>query len=361
MIITTYYCALLRKIFHRPFFIRLFNWEYWPFAAVYAWTLPAWLWFSLRSRSLFFFTASNPSITNGGMLGESKKEVNRILPLELCPLTVHFDMGTDPVTVLKALKDKGLVFPLIGKPDIGGKGRGVRILRDEQEVKDYASGALMDFHIQEFVPFDNEVGIFYHRFPGQSKGKLTGIVSKQFLSVTGNGRDDLRSLLRKDKRGIMYLKGLEQINRDELDRILAPGEARVVAPFGNHARGSLFLDHSHLIDNRLTDIVDRFSQRIPGFYFGRFDIRYASMEALKQGRDFRIIELNGAGAEPTHIYDPRHSFFFALKEIIRHWDILAKISKCNHDRGVPYPTFRDGIRIFIREREDSAKLAQMSG
>jgi hypothetical protein len=352
---------LLGKLFHRPFFIRLLHWEYWPFGAVYIWTLPAWIWFSLRSRSLFFFTASNPSITNGGMLGESKKEVNRILPSDLCPLTLHVDLGTDPVLVLKTIKDQGMSFPLIGKPDIGGKGRGVKILRHEPDVVEYAAGALMDFHIQQYVAYDNEVGIFYHRFPGESRGKLTGIVSKQFLSVTGNGRDDLRSLLHKDKRGIMYIKGLEQINRDDLDRILAKGETRVVAPFGNHARGSLFLDHSHLIDDRLTDIVDGFSRRIPGFYFGRFDIRYASMEALKQGRDFRIIELNGAGAEPTHMYDPRHSLFFALKEIIRHWNILAKISRMNHYRGVPYPTFREGIRIFSKEREDSAKLARMSG
>lgn len=327
---------------------------------MYFWTIPAWIWFCIRSRSFFFFTASNPSITNGGLIGESKKEIHDILPRDLYPATLHFSLGTGPATVLGAVKEAGLSFPMIGKPDIGGKGRGVKILRNEQDVMDYAAMALLDFHIQQYVPYDKEVGIFYHRMPNEARGRITGIVSKEFLSMTGNGIDDLKTLLRKDRRGIMYLKSLEQMNREDLDKILAPGETRVVSPYGNHSRGSLFLDHSHLIDEQLTDVVDAFSRRIPGFYFGRFDIRYSSMETLKQGRDFSVIELNGAGAEPTHMYDPRHSLFFALKEIIRHWDILARISKMNHDSGVPYPSFRDGVRIFTKDGEDSEKLARMS-
>jgi hypothetical protein len=36
-----------------------------------------------------------------------------------------------------------------------------------------------------------------------------------------------------------------------------------------------------------------------GFYFGRLDIMYQSIADLEQGKDFAIVELNGAASEPT--------------------------------------------------------------
>jgi len=256
--------------------------------------------------------------------------------------------------------EAGMNLPLIGKPDIGGKGRGVKVLKTENDIIEYANRATLHFHIQQYVSQAKEIGVFYYRYPGQDKGKITGIVEKKFLTVRGNGKDDLQSLLRNDKRGIMYISSLEKMHANILHTVLANGEEKVVSPFGNHARGSLFLDHSHEIDEQLTGMLDLISKRIPEFYFGRFDIRYNSMESLKNGKDFTIIELNGAGAEPTHIYDPGHSIFFAWKEIVRHWNILEKISRMNRKRGYRYASFREGLSIFTKDTEDSRKLAMMS-
>jgi hypothetical protein len=351
---------LVKNLLSRPFFIRLFNWEFWSFGAVYIWTLPAWIYFCLRAKSFFFFTTSNPSIINGGLIGESKKDIHAILPPDLYPKTLHFDQGTDGKVVLKLVLQSNMTLPLIGKPDIGGKGRGVKMLKTEKDIIDYANSATLHFHVQQYISFSNEVGIFYYRFPDQDKGRITGIVEKKFLTVTGNGKDTLQQLLRKDKRGIMYIDSLEKIHADILEIVLPAGEKKIVSPYGNHARGALFLDHSFEIDEELTALMDTISKRIPEFYFGRFDIRYNSMEKLKRGKDFSIIELNGAGAEPTHIYDPRHSIFFAWKEIIRHWNILEKISRMNHKRGYPYPRLKEGLAIFAKDKADSEKLAKMS-
>ena len=104
----------------------------------------------------------------------------------------------------------------------------------------------------------------------------------------------------------------------------------MLVPYGNHVRGAKFLDANHLIDDELTHIIDTICQQVKGFYFGRLDIRYNSWERLKRGQEFSIIELNGAGSEPTHMYDPKHSIFFAWKEIICHWNILFDISRINH-------------------------------
>jgi hypothetical protein len=57
--------------------------------------------------------------------------------------------------------------------------------------------------------------------------------------------------------------------------------------------------------------------------------------------------LNGAGSEPTHIYDPRHSLFFAWKEIIRHLDILFRVSRASQRvHGIATMRFWEGLKML---------------
>ena len=86
------------------------------------------------------------------------------------------------------------------------------------------------------------------------------------------------------------------------------------------------------------------------------DIRYSTWEELKEGKNFSIIELNGAGSEPTHIYDPQHSLMYAWKEIIKHWTILYKVSRENHHpEKRPYMSLRSGFSMF-KENSEYIKL-----
>jgi len=138
--------------------------------------------------------------------------------------------------------------------------------------------------------------------------------------------------------------------------ILRKNEEFVVVPYGNHVRGAKFLDDSNLIDEELRETIDFICKKIKGFYFGRLDIRYNTWEELKQGKNFSIIELNGSGSEPTHIYDPKHSLFWAWKEITKHWKILYKVSKLNHQlQETPYMTTKMGLDMF-RENSEYVKL-----
>jgi hypothetical protein len=308
---------------------------------------------------IFFFSAANPSIANGGFLGESKKDIHAITPADLYPRTIHFLQGTEPQLVLAGLKENGFNFPLIGKPDMGGRGRGVKVLKDEQDVLSYASAALLDFHVQEFIEFPNEVGIFWYKFPGEQKGRISGIVRKEFLTVEGDGTSTIRELLGQKTRSLLQLPSLEKMYGNELDEELQKGKLKLLVPYGNHARGAKFLDDSHLADAQLTDTLNAICDRIENFYFGRLDIRYKDWGDLKQGKNFSVIEVNGAGAEPTHIFDPRHTVFFAWKEIIRHWIILWKISRMNHRRGHRYLKVSEGLRMFREDKENSKKLAMM--
>lgn len=350
---------IVQRIFHRPFFIRLFNWEYWGFISVYAWIYPVWIFFCIRARSFFFFSASNPSIKNGGFIAESKKDIISILPPHRHPKTLFFDLPVNTDIVLMDLERAGMQYPLIGKPNVGGRGRGVKALRDADDVREYVKKAFMDFHIQEYVSFKQEAGIFYYRYPDRAMGVVTGIVRKEFLSVTGDGKSTMRQILQRDKRSIMYLAAMERIHGAGLDKVLPAGETKIISPYGNHARGSKFLDDSHLIDEEFTRMIDGLCKEIPDFYFGRLDIRYESWDLLKQGKNFCIIEVNGAGSEPTHMYDPKHSLFWAWKEIIRHWIILYHVSSKNHKLGHRYLSLREGIEMFRESSRYDKMLAEM--
>jgi hypothetical protein len=343
----------------RIFWIRLLHWEYWHFHTVYLPIYPIWLFLCLRARSLFFFSASNPRIKNGGFLSESKQEIYELVPPELQPRTLFFETAADPQKVLDRLLAGQFRFPLIGKPNVGGRGRGVRKLENEADVLFYAGQATVDFHIQEFVSFEKEMGIFYYRFPDQPEGKISGMVGKEFLTVTGDGKQSVRDLLLLNPRGLLQLPELEKNRPELLKEVVPEGTVFTVVPYGNHARGAKFVDHSDQLSPGLCRWLDSLCRQIPDFYFGRLDIRYRDRQLLEAGKDFVILEVNGAGSEPTHIYDPGHSLFFAWKEIVRHWIILFRISRANHRRGYPYLSFSEGLRMFREDKFNSGKLDLM--
>ncbi len=342
---------LYKRILHTPFFIRLLHWEYWSFNAVYLPVILYWFYLCARVRSLFFFSAANPTIENGGFIMESKWKIYQLMPQEFYPKTDFLPVNSSIAERLEVVRKGGFQFPFIIKPDIGGKGRGVKKIHDEQELLDYLQQSKLDCIVQEFADHKNEFGIFYCRYPGEENGFITGIVGKELLSVTGDGISTMDQLIRKEKRFILQLDVLEATYGDQLNMVLPLGEEKILVPYGNHARGAKFTDETHLVDEQLTKTIDAICKQIDGFYYGRLDIRFSSLEELKQGKNYAIIEANGAGSEPTHMYDPRHSIFFAWKEIIRHWKILWRISRMNHKRGIPYMGFNDGKKMF---RDDKA-------
>lgn len=288
---------------------------------------------------------------------ESKKEIYDLLPQGYYPKTILINKGTETAAVLNMIRQNNFSFPLIAKPDIGMRGLAAKKLLNENDITLNAVKYDIDFLIQEFVPYDHEVGIFYHRYPGEKKGAISGIVGKEFLSITGDGKNSILQLLEKDKRFLLQVESLKKEYGPELNDVLAEGEQKLLVPYGNHARGAKFLDFTDRVDEDITLLTDEICKQVPEFYYGRIDLRYNSWEELKQGKNFSIIELNGAGSEPTHMYDPKHSLFFAWKEIIRHWIILWRISRLNHRKGFSYMTFSEGAKMF-RDNQAYVKKLQ---
>ncbi|PSL33991.1 NRDE family protein [Dyadobacter jiangsuensis] len=339
----------------RRFLIRLRNWEYWPLECVYAPTLPAWLWLSIKARAICFFGAANPSMRYAGFAEERKSRIYALMPKGSYPETLVCEAGIPREKIQMLLQRSSFTFPLIAKPDIGERGVQVKLLENETDLEDYRLHSRVDFLMQPYIDYPNEAGIFYHRMPGEQSGHISGIVGKELLSVTGDGASDILTLMMQDDRAILQLPALHESLGERLRSVPARGEKIGLVPYGNHSRGAKFIDLSRRITPALTQAIDRICARIPGFHFGRLDIRFKSWEALEAGQHFSIIELNGAASEPTHIYDPQHSLFFAWKEIYRHWKILFEISMANAKKGAPQMTLRDGVEM-VREHQRHLKL-----
>ncbi|SDH78674.1 NRDE family protein [Mucilaginibacter sp. P25] len=336
----------------RRFLIRLFNWEYWSLNMFYAPVMFYWFWLSFKARSFFFFSTANPLIENGGFTLESKASIYNLIPQQYYPKTILFKTKTDFRQIKSVIKDKNFDFPLIAKPDIGGRGVQVKLVHNEVELLEYTQQIRVDFLVQEYIKYKSEVGIFYYRLPGEAKGQVTGIVGKEFLALTGDGKHTMMELIIKEPRYLLQLPVLIDTYGDELKQVLPIGKSKTLVPYGNHARGAKFIDLSHLITDELTDAIDDICRQIPGFYFGRLDVMYNTWDELCRGKNLSIIELNGAGSEPTHIYDPKHSIFFAWYEIIRHWKLLYRVSKLNkQQKSINYMTHKQGITMLKNNTE----------
>lgn len=289
-------------------------------------------------------------------MNESKKEIYNLIPQQYYPKTELIEEAIAFERVVELVKTAQIQFPFIAKPDIGLRGSAVKKIVDLNDLEQYHAKANFNYLIQDLIPFKNEFGIFYVRFPNQKKGTITGIVAKEFLIVEGNGRDSIENLLKKNPRFAFQLKALQKELGPTLLKVLPLGEKLNLVPFGNHARGAKFIDASHLITAKLSETIDNVCQQIPEFYFGRLDVMYDNFGDLENGTNFALVEVNGAASEPTHIYDPKHSLVFAWKELARHITYMYQISVSNHSRGIPYLSHKAGMEEYNLHLKQSAKI-----
>ena len=173
--------------------------------------------------------------------------------------------------------------------------------------------------MQDYVSAPLEFSVFYHRNPDSLKGTVTSVTSKKLLTVVGDGFSTIRELMFKNSRSFLQYNRLQNDKSLNPDYVLEKGQERVLVPYGNHVLGAMFLNYNHIIDEEMLNSFDKISKQIKGFNYGRFDLRCSSIDDLKKGINISILELNGAGAEPAHIYDPGFSFYEAQKVLATHY------------------------------------------
>lgn len=286
-------------------------------------------------------------------MGESKYDVLLLVPESLKPKTILIKLPATVTHVTEVMHQVGLTFPFILKPDLGERGWMVRRINNEQDIERYLKEIKIDFIMQELVDLPLEFGVYYIRFPSQQQGFVNSITGKEFLSVTGDGKKTLQELILEKDRAKIQWTTLRIAYADRLSEIIPPGKRIELVSIGNHCLGTTFLNFNHLINGKLNASFDTISKQINGFYFGRYDLRCSSLQDLENG-NVKIMELNGCGAEPAHVYHPGSSLIKAIGVLITHWRNLYRVSKENHERGVPYLSLQEGKKIYKRVKKHMA-------
>ena len=323
------------------------RWEFWPAWLFYLPVVARWAQLALRYRGLTLPSAANPGIATGGLVGESKfatlRDLFRTSPeftaeAWLLPApAVERDTNNGSDQRLETLRGlcaaHAVTFPFILKPDVGQRGVGVKRIHSFAEAEDYLRQTAAALVVQRYVPGPLEVGIFYYRFPQEPRGRVFAVTEKIFPVLTGDGQHTIEELIHADPRARFVAERYLERFAARRHQVLAKDETLRLVEAGNHAQGCIFRDGSHLLTPELIDRLDEISRRLSGFYIGRYDLRYASEADLCAGRNFHILELNGAASEATSIYDARNPLRSAYRTLFRQWELVFAIGAANRDRG----------------------------
>jgi hypothetical protein len=329
-----------------------------PQFIIYALHGPYCLYLALRYRGLTLPTVANPGLEGSGLTNESKTELFDLMgPVGREHLAPYVTVTAGPGVMdqaRRAMAETGLKFPVVAKPDIGRRGFGVKLVRDEDALAQHLGrfGAGVRMMIQRYAEGPGEVAVFYLRMPSEPRGRILALTIKHFPEVTGDGIATLRELIQREPRAHVFAKIYFKRNQRHLERVLAAGERFCLVTVGNHVRGAAFEDGSQHITPAMNEIFDTIVREVPGFYIGRFDVRYTTLDALKRGEGFTIVEYNGAGGEPTHIWDPRTSIAKTYAGLLEHWKYLYMVGDENRARGARPMS----LRILLRRFFDELKL-----
>lgn len=314
---------------------RLTRFEFWPFWLFYIPTYFNWAILAIKAGYTTYFTAANPLMNNSGAVNVSKWGYLSRLPQQWLPKTqlIHRQISSN---ALKEILEKAVLsFPLILKPDRGERGKEVHLTHDfKQLFKAIGESRYSSLLLQEYCDYPHEVGILFYRYPNQRKGHITSITTKEFCALKGDGKSTWKMLLRDNFRVNHRYEELLSRTILDWDAVAPKGQTQLIEPIGSHNLGTKFINANVLKSSALEARIHQWADQLPGFYYGRFDIKYDNWNTLIEGKDFSLMEINGVNAEPTHIYDPSFSLLKAYRDIFSHMKIIYEISQQNRSLGI---------------------------
>ena len=311
-----------------------------------------WIWLGLRRGSLSLPTLVNPYIEVGGLWGESKGNYLKSVGADCRCWVADFTMlhrgrggnacDNDVGRALRAMEHAGLSFPLVAKPDIGWRGFGVQLVDGAKALEDYvrAFPEGQTIILQRAIEWEGEAGVLYARRPGEPTGTIVSLTFRYFPYVIGDGKRSIRELILSDQRAAWksgdhfgFEDGHRGPSEGELDRVPCTGETVRLSFIGSNRVGGLYRDAREHITPALVQRFDEISQSIPEFYYGRYDVRFRSTDSFREGEDFRIIEINGAGGESINVWDPAMPLSQCYRELFAQQRLLFEIGALNRARG----------------------------
>ena len=333
----------------QKWYIRLTNKEYWNaniFFIPLAFYMVYW---AIKARSIFFFSAANPAIPTGGLVGESKDDISKLIPPQYRPKTIALKQGDTLREIQHKMESVQLGFPVIIKPIVGCRGMMVKKVMSISEILTHLYEYNTDFLLEEFIDYPVEGAILYWKNPETGESDVQSVTLKEFLSVKGDGVSGVKDLLMQNPRGVLQVSRLEREYPSKMASIPRCNEHVIIEPIGNHCRGTKFLNYNYLINANMVQAYDKIQEDLQGCYVYRLDVKAPSIADLQAGRNIKILEINGVGADPAHIFAPNTPLFEMFHAYIRLWEKIYDVATALHRKGVPYMTYKDFKKYAARQ------------
>jgi hypothetical protein len=337
--------------------------EFWPPKLFYIPICIQWIMLSIRYGSATLPSVANPLFPLGGLVGESKEMILSQVSGTSSDLIARFagftrgrngaNAKTDSEYAEALMRKKNIAYPAVVKPDIGCRGVGVQIVRNTAELLTYlenfpSGGRVL---VQELIPYEGEAGVFYIRLPNQARGFIFSLTLKYFPYVTGDGKSTLRKLIEVDRRAGLIKHVYMKRHEKRLDTVIPMDQNYRLAFTGSHSRGTIFRNGNAYITDEMASTFDGISREIPEFYFGRFDVRFSDYREFQKGRCFKIVEINGAGGEATHIWDRNTPILEAYRTLMKQFAYLFRIGAQNRTRGFQPATLPELWHAYRTEKK----------
>jgi membrane protein DedA with SNARE-associated domain len=332
---------------------RLTRWEFWPLWIFYIPIVVYIIYLGLKHRCLTLFTAVNPAIPESGFIGESKSAILQGLSstngfvARYIVIKSNVPKNERLQRVREFMAANHLALPIVIKPDQGQRGAGVTIARSQRQLEECLASVDFDVIVQEFVD-GHEFGIFYVRYPNAEKGSIYSITDKRLISIVGDGKRTLEELILADDRAVCMAQLHLQKHEKNLCHVPPKGEKIKLVEVGTHCRGAMFLNGEGIKTPALEAKIDEISRGFSGFYFGRYDIRTPSLDAIKNGAGFKVVELNGVTSEATHIYDPANSLLTGYRVLMKQWRMAFEIGALNRAKNVTPVSATRLLRLLLK-------------
>jgi len=275
-----------------------------PFGLFYLPLIANWIGLASRYRSLTLPTLANPCHPIGGTWGESKSGYLLDVAMNERQWIADFVMVTrsagprtlfgDLKRVRQSLFAAGLAFPLIAKPDVR-RGRTCKI-DDAPALREYLRHfpAGEKLILQRFVPYSGEAAALYARLPGVRSGR---VLSLSFRA------------------------------------------------------GSHWCDASRHVTPEFEARLDAIACSMREFHYGRFQLRFASIDELMRGEIFSVVEINGIRSGTNRDYDPALPLAEVYRRLADQQRIMFLIGEKNRARGFAPVGCADVLKSLIRQSQ----------
>lgn len=317
---------------------------YWVAKHYYWQSMLHYIYYSVKFRSFTYFSVANPAIIYGGMLEDKKSDIYDLLPQDLVPTT---KVCTTIDGAIEFLKESGLDYPIIAKPNIGLKGMEVEKVHSQEALEQlFATDTKnREWILQEFLDDPCEYSILFYKCPTSGEYGITSFIEKVYPQEVADGIHTYRKIIAECKNPFLKKATVRRRFSDRLDTVPPKGTKITLDEIGNYSRGASFYSKMHEVDQAMVTTYYNQYRDQTDINFFRIDCKAKSMEEVKAGK-YKILEVNGMKSEPLHIYDPKYSFSDIRKEIISHWKTIEKVSREQMTIIGETPSLIEGLKSY---------------